>query len=104
MKFSALATLSLLGTAAKAAPQAAGGVSNFKELSLSSPYDYRAGSYTNAWFRLNYAQYQAPHAGYTEEQWLAYAANQCFTAPNKLCYSFNTYLCTYKKNHALSKQ
>ncbi|KAJ2965199.1 hypothetical protein NQ176_g10731 [Zarea fungicola] len=65
-------------------PQAAGGVSNFKELSLSSPYDYRAGSYTDAWYRLNYAQYQAPHAAYTEDQ--------CFTAPNKLCYSFNTYL------------
>lgn len=51
--------------------------SQFEELSFGAPQDVLAGDYINAWYRLNIDQFQAPHAVFAEDAWVAYGAPRC---------------------------
>ncbi|KAJ3489063.1 hypothetical protein NLG97_g6071 [Lecanicillium saksenae] len=44
------------------------------------------------WYQLKLDKFQAPHAAFTEDQWIEYAAKVCDTFENNLCGSFHTYL------------
>ena len=95
MKTFAIATLAaLLGSGAQAA--VAQPPSQFQELSLGAPQDVLAGDYINMWFRLNIDQFQAPHAAFSEDAWVAYGAETCVHLSDNLCSSFHTYLSTSK--------
>lgn len=90
MQFSTLAALALLGTSHASPKPVADALSKATEISLDGPQDCLASDYVKAWYALNIKEFQAPHAAYTEDQWVAYAAGECLK--DNLCASFTTYL------------